>query len=214
MKLHIASLTLLCLLTLAVVPAIAQQDLYDNGPVNGQVDGWIINFGYAVSETFHLASNSTVGAISFWAWLEPEDTASTVEIQLGSTGYFSNNLLDQTILLTQSNCFTNNLGFEVCQESGNFLGPALSAGNYYLTLTNATTVNDGPVFWDENSGVGCQSPGCPSSAQEVAFGTIPSEAFTLSGQGSTTGSTPEPTSIWLFGAGALTVVGGLRRKFF
>src|SRR5580658_1706809 len=112
MKLPIASLTLLGL-TLAAIPALAQGNVYDNGPVNGQVDAWIINSGYAVSETFQLANNSTVGAISFWAWLEPQDTATAVELELGSAGYFSNNLLDETILLTQSNCFTNNLGFEV-----------------------------------------------------------------------------------------------------
>jgi len=213
LKLHVA-LTLLCLLTLAAVPSTAQSTVYDNGPVNGQVDGWIINFGYAVSETFQLANNSTVGGISFWAWLEPQDTASTVEVQLGSAGYFSNNLLDETILLAPSNCFSNNLGFEVCQESGNFTSPALNAGNYYLTLTNAATVNGGPVFWDENSGVGCQSPGCPSSAQEFTFGTIPSEAFTLTGQGTTTGSTPEPGSLMLFASGFLGVAAILRRKVF
>ncbi len=213
MKLHIACLALACL-TLAAVPALAQGTVYDNGPVNGQVDGWIINFGYAVSETFQLANNSTVGGISFWAWLEPEDTASTVEVQLGSTGYYSNNLLDETILLTQSNCFTNNRGFEVCQESGNFAGPALNAGNYYLTLTNATTVNGDPVFWDENSGVGCQSPGCPSSAQEFTFGTIPSEAFTLGGSSSQTGTTPESSTIFLVVTGSFAVICRLRRKFF
>jgi uncharacterized repeat protein (TIGR03803 family) len=37
------------------------------------------------------------------------------------------------------------------------------------------------VYWDENSGVGCQSPGCPSQAQENTLGTIPSEAFSLEG---------------------------------
>ena len=35
------------------------------------------------------------------------------------------------------------------------------------------------MYWDENSGVGCQSPGCPSQAQENTLGTIPSEAFSL-----------------------------------
>ena len=57
MKLHIALFTLLCL-TLAAIPAMAQGISYDNGPVNGQVDAWTINFGFAVSDTFHI-SNST-----------------------------------------------------------------------------------------------------------------------------------------------------------
>ena len=35
---------ILCL-ALAAVPASAQ-DLYDNGPINGTIDAWTINFGY------------------------------------------------------------------------------------------------------------------------------------------------------------------------
>ena len=55
MKLRIASLSLLAL-CLAVVPAVAQTDLYDNGPTNGTVDAWTINFGFIVSDSFTLGS--------------------------------------------------------------------------------------------------------------------------------------------------------------
>jgi uncharacterized repeat protein (TIGR03803 family) len=105
---------------------------------------------------------------------------TNVEVQIGSNGYFSNNLFDSVVNLTQSNCFTNNFGFDVCLMSGDFSGPNLS-GNDWITLTNASTVEGNPVYWDENSGVGCQSPGCPSQAQENSIGTIPSEAFSLEG---------------------------------
>ncbi len=44
-------------LTLAAVPAFAQNDLYDNGPVNGETSAWQINFGYAVSDTAHKGTN-------------------------------------------------------------------------------------------------------------------------------------------------------------
>ncbi len=194
MKLGIASLSLLALCLTIASPAIAQ-DLYDNGPVNGQVDAWTINFGFAVSDTFHCCMvegngpQASVTDISFWAWLEPGDTATSVEVQIGNTGYFSNNLFDGIVSLTQSNCFTNNFGFDVCNESGNFSGPSLAGGNYFLTLSNATTAEGNPLYWDENSGVGCTSPGCPSSAQENTLGTIPSEAFTLSGSATSTTST-------------------------
>ena len=53
MKMRIASLSLLAL-CLAVVPAVAQNDLYDNGAINGTVLGWTINFGFAVSDQFTL----------------------------------------------------------------------------------------------------------------------------------------------------------------
>ena len=51
MKMRIASLSLLAL-CLAVVPAVAQTVVYDNGPINGNTDAWTINFGFIVSDTF------------------------------------------------------------------------------------------------------------------------------------------------------------------
>ena len=156
---------------------------YDNGPVNGQVDAWEINFGFTVSDTIQV--NAAVTGIQFWAWLEPGDTATSVEVQIGGNGFFSNNLFDGVVTLTQSNCFTNGFGFDVCLLSGNFTGPNLS-GNDWITLANANTAEGNQVYWDENSGVGCQSPGCPSLAQENTLGTLPSEAFTLTGGASST----------------------------
>ena len=51
MKLQIASLMVL-VLALAAVPAKAQTDVYDNGPVNGQDLGFTLNFGFSVSDSF------------------------------------------------------------------------------------------------------------------------------------------------------------------
>ena len=47
-------------LTLAAVPAFAQNDLYDNGPVNGETSAWQINFGYAVSDDVLTAQRQQV----------------------------------------------------------------------------------------------------------------------------------------------------------
>jgi hypothetical protein len=203
-------------LTLAAVPAMAQNDLYNNGPVNGTVDGYTINFGFTVSDSFHLSSSATVDNMSFWAWLLlPGDTLTSVEVQMGSAA-FGNELFDQTVNLSASNCFMNNYGYNVCMESGSFSGPALGAGNYWVTLANASVPNGDPAFWDMNSGIGCTSPGCPSMAQENMAGTIFSEAFTLSGAATTTstGTTPEPGSLLLFASGVLGLAGLLRRKMF
>ena len=221
---RIASLSLLALcLTLAALPAVAQcpgGDCYDNGPANGQVDAWTINFGFTVSDSFHLSGPTDIESISFYAWLIPGDTVSNVEVQLGNEA-FGNEILDTVANMTQSNCFANNFGYNVCQESGSLPNTLLQGGNYWVTLGNATVPSGDPVYWDENSGVGCTSPGCPSSAQENTVGTIPSEAFTLDGQAATTstststsGTTPEPSSIMLFGSGILGLAGLLRRKLF
>ncbi len=86
MKTRIALLSLFALcLTLAAVPAMAQCPgyCYDNGPVNGQVDAWTINFGFAVSDTFHLTAETDIQQLSFWAWVEPGDTVTSVEVAIG-----------------------------------------------------------------------------------------------------------------------------------
>ena len=210
MKLRIASLFLLAVcLTLAAVPAMAQSDLYDNGPVNDNQNAWTINFGFSVTDTIQV--NGTVQGLDFWALLIPGNVPTSVEVQIG-TSAFGNNLFDQTVNLSSSNCFTNPFGFTLCEESSSFNGPTLN-GNYWLTLQNAIVPDGDPVFWNENSGVGCQSPGCPSLAQENSVGTIPSESFTVLGSASTsTGTTPEPGTFLLFGSGVLGLAGVLRRK--
>ena len=214
MKMRIASLSLLALcLTLAAVPAMAQTDLYDNGPVNGQDLGWTINFGFSVSDSFTLGSAATVTGASFWAWLIPGDTLTSVEFQIGANA-FGNELLDQTLSTTATNCFSNQFGYNVCDETATFNGGGvnLGAGTYWMTLSNASVPSGDPVYWDLNNG--------PSQAQENTIGTVPSESFTMWGGSTTTsttttsGTTPEPSSIMLFGSGILGLAGVLRRKLF
>jgi PEP-CTERM motif len=211
---RIASLSLLAL-CLAVVPAVAQ-DIYDNGPTNGTTDGWTINFGFAVSDSFTLSSGATVGGLNFAAWVEPGDTLQSAEVSITSSEFGGTSFFDQTVSFTQSGCVANQYGFNVCTESSTFSGPSLNAGTYWLNLSNASTAAGDPVYWDENSG--------PSSASENSIGTVPSESFTLvgsgggpgtgTGTGSGPGTTPEPSSIMLFGSGILGLAGVLRRKLF
>jgi hypothetical protein len=214
LKLRIASLSLLAL-CLVVVPATAQT-LYENGPVNGQVDAWTVNFGYSVTDSAQV--NGTVTGFSFWAWLIPGDSISNIQLSIGSAP-FGSDLFNGFVSLTQSNCFGNSFGYNVCDETASFNGPTLN-GTAWFTLQNANVPSGDPVYWDENSGAGCSSPGCPSQANESAVGSIPSEAFTVSGgtttttSSTTTGTTPEPSSIMLFGSGILGLAGVLRRKLF
>jgi hypothetical protein len=200
---------------LLTIPAAPAQTLYDDGPINGDFDAFTINFTFAVSDTFTVSSGpSTVSGMMFGAWLFPGDVLDSVQIQIssgplgGGTSYF-----DQVVNVTQSSCFANQYGFNVCTETADFNGPALGNGTYWVNLSNAV-VNDGdPVYWDENSGVGCTSPGCPSEAEYTGVGSISSESFTILGSStSTTGTVPEPGSLFLVAAGVVGMAGMLRHK--
>jgi hypothetical protein len=205
MKLRTASLYLhtICIFAL---PAVAQSDLYDNGAINGTIDAWTINEGFTVSDTFSLASNSTLNGLSFGAWLEPDgDSLVSAEVSITSEEFGGTTFFDQSVNFTQSGCGTNQVGFNVCTETGSFSGPTLNAGTYWLTLNNAVTTLGEPVYWDESDG--------PSLASNNAIGTLGSESFTILGSSSSGGgTTPEPSSILLFGSGVVGVGVLLRRK--
>jgi hypothetical protein len=194
------------------VPAAAQTDLYDNGPTNGTADGWAINFGFEVSNTFNLASASTVQGITFATWNLPGDVLQSAEVSITSQEFGGTTYFDQTISFVQHSCVSNQYGWNICEQTGDLgSGVHLNAGTYYLNLQNAEVNTGDPIYWDENSG--------PSLASQNSVGTIPSESFTVLGTGSTgtetgSGSTPEPSNIMLFGSGVLGLAGILRRRLF
>jgi hypothetical protein len=165
-------------------------EIYDNGPINGTADAWTINSGYVVSDTITVgAADTDVTGMAFGVWLNPGDTLTSAELSItsppgGGTTYF-----DQTVSLSLSGCTINLDGFNVCTASATFQGPALNAGVYWVNLQNASVPSGDPAYWDENSGVGCTSPGCPSEASDNNVGTIPSESFTMLGN-------PGPTTCY------------------
>ncbi len=208
MKLRVASVMFLCL-ALAAVPAMAT---YDNGPINGTTDAWTINFGYIVSDSF-VALCCLPSGFAFGVWELPGDSMSSVQWSITSgensgTVYGSgiasgSNLTDQFIS-------TNQFGYDIDKISVLASISGLTDGStYWLNLQNATVPSGDPVYWDENSGQGCESNGCPSQASESAVGTIPSESFSILGE---TGTTPEPSGFILLGSGILGLAGILRRK--
>ena len=202
MKLHVASLTIL-FLALALVPTFAKAEvIYSNGPINGTVDAWTINFGYVVSDTFYFPDWGTVSSFGFGVWESPGDTLSSVDwsitsMENGGTVYGSG-----TAGVSQTFISVNQFGYDIAQVTVGGLDVNLGpAGTYWLNLQNAVSAQGNPVFWDENSG--------PSLASESVVGTIASEAFSISGS-----YVPEPSSILLFSSGMLGLAGLARRKFF
>jgi hypothetical protein len=205
LKMRIASLSLLtvCCLMLAVAPAMADTILYTNGPLNGTADGWTINFGFSVSDSFTVPSGSTIKTLSFNYWdASASDVLTTADGQVGATS-FGGTVYTYTGV-TNTFLGTNQYGYNLFRAD--YTIPSVPwSGAGYLTLSNACSTSgcsvSNPIYWDENSG--------SSTAYENTLGSIPSESFTLNGS---VGTTPEPSSIMLFGSGILGLAGVLRRR--
>jgi len=215
LRLRIASLTILCLV-LAAVPAFAQNWSWDNGPINGTTDAWTINFGYVVSDTF--VAGGSVTSFQFGVWEFPGDKMDAGDWSITSgensgTVYGSGTANGNNI--TDTFISTNQYGYDIDKitYSGFTVNGLTNGVTYWLNLQNAAVPSGDPVYWDENSGKGCSGSGCPSQASESSVGTIASEDFTITGSGGS-GTTPEPSSIMLFGSGILGLAGLLRRKLF
>jgi uncharacterized repeat protein (TIGR03803 family) len=163
-------------------PASPQDNvIYENGPVNGTTDAWTINFGYVVSDSF-VPNGQVVTGFDIWVWEFPGDVMTSVDWSItdspnGGMVYGSGtaNVSDQFVS-------TNQYGYNIDKISVG-LNVNASCGTCYLNLQNAVVPSGDPVYWDENSGQGCYSGGCPSQAVESGVGTIPSEAFDLTGSG-------------------------------
>jgi hypothetical protein len=213
MKTHlrIASLSLSAVLYLAVIVPASADNLYNNGPVMGTVDGWTINYGFDVSDSFTLRRTSTIQSFDFTVWTLPGDPPLTVDWSISSAANGGTIFGSGTANLTTQYLFTNQLGFDVDEETVTGLDVKLSFRNAWLNLQNAVTQQGNPLYWDENSGIGCISVGCPSLGEESSVGSIPSETFDINGavQG---GTLAEPSSMILLGSGILGLTTLVRRR--
>jgi hypothetical protein len=202
-------LTILCLM-LAVTPSMADT-LYDNGPINGTTNAWDINFGYSVSDAAANTSKSNVLNAGIAVWVSPSDHVTSVHFDFGTTSFGTDIFSGVLMASGFTDLGTNQFGFDLQQVDFSVSNIPLPVGTSWMTLSNAVTPSGDPVYWDENSGIGCMSPGCPSLAYSNSVGSIPSEAFTLTGTIGG-GTTPEPSSIMLFGSGILGLAVILRRR--
>ena len=147
--------------------------IYSNGPVNGSVDAWTINFGYVVSNSFTLDSSNPVTGFDFFVWAYPGDTPLTVDWSITSDEFGGTTYASGTAQVTSTFIFSNQYGYDIDLGTATGLNVGLAAGTYWLNMQNASTSQGNPLFWDENSG--------PSYASQSAVGTIASEAFDVTG---------------------------------
>jgi len=212
--------TIACLI-LGVAPAMA--NIYSNGPIDGQTQAYTINFGFSVSNSFQLSctipagdNECTLFNLSIGVWLVQGDNVGSVTANVGSAA-FGFDVMNGQVLVpsTITDLGLNQYGFDI--QNIDFLIPfdydVDNNVTYWLTLFNAVETHVGdPIYWDQNSGVGCTGTGCPSLAFDSALGPIPSETFTISG--STSEPIPEPGTLIMLGTGILGLAATLRRKLF
>ncbi len=180
--------------------------IYSNGPVNGTVNAWTISFGYYVSDSFTVGVPTNITGMTFGAWIFPGDVLQFAEISITSQPNAGTSYFDETETFTQGPCTVNPIGFDVCTEtSASFNSSMLQPGTYWLNLQNAVVNAGDPVYWDQNGGVGCTSPGCPSRAFENSSGPIPSQPFTI------LGNNPPPAACFV-SQGNLQIIHNLNQQ--
>ena len=206
------------LVTLLLVPITAAAGtVYDNGPqdIHEHYGGYGLTSPFWVSNTFTVtAGTPTINGLSIRVWMFPGNHNPAAQLIISSQAHGGGTVyFNQVIQFSESGCYADGFGFSHCEETANWNnGPALPSGTYWVTLENGSLPSGDAIFWDANAGAGCQSQGCPSQA-EWTHGTIPSETFTILGttEGSR-GTSPTTTSLLMFSAGFVGLVGIVRRK--
>ena len=183
----------LCLL--AAASASASIIVFDNGPINGNVNAWGINFSSVVANSFSLSSAGTITGVNLGIWVFSSDVPLQLDWQITSDP-FSGLLRGEpvtptTASLTNTFLFTNDFFYDVYSSKFQITGVTLPAGDYWLELSSGVTTGSSFMFWDENDGL------LSSAYVNDIDQPIGSESFSI--------STPEPGILALLGCGVLLV---------
>ena len=171
----------------AVISAYAQNGdmLYSNGDEpcpSGCQYAWPINDGVVVSDTIFLSTQSRVTGFDFYTWEYPGDRILRIQWSItsrdnGGTVYGGGSIpISSDVFIA-----VNEYGFDIDHVTITGLNVVVPSGTSWLSLSNAVDRQGVNVYWDQNSGQGCDWPGCPSQAFDNQVGWIPSETFEVRG---------------------------------
>lgn len=196
MKSFLAVASAAAALALGAAGAAHASVVYTNGPINGSVDAWTVNYGFAVEDSFTVTSTTTITGVQFGAWVASGDKPTTVDWGIESSPTF----IDQGTASLSSTLVDSGIwegSYDVYQSTFSIPSMTLTPGTYWLALQNAGTAQGGGLYWDQNGG--------PSLAVENMTGSIASESFSiLSG-------VPEP-STWAMLILGVAMIGFAARR--
>jgi hypothetical protein len=196
---------------LITAPAAQAAVVYDNGPVNGTVNAWTINYGYVVANSFALSDSWVLTGANFGLWNLPGDVTATIDWSIVEDPTAGPVLASGTATVSQGFQFTNGYGYDVNLDSITLPNIALEPGTYWFQLQNADVTNGDAAYWDINGG--------PSEVWGNGVGYNPDPLDYAPGLSSASDSfqlvattVPEPGSFLLIGSGLVGFVWRRRSK--
>jgi hypothetical protein len=197
--------------------SVAQAGVVFNGGAPDQLNGYFAdtNNSYTAAATIAtLSSNVTFNGINWWGGFYPNagttgNDAFTLQI-LSNNSLNPGSVLDTVVLGSGNGTLTGAtlLGNPEYSYQASFAPITLTAGSYFISLSNSYNATSDSWIWETTSN-GPQLNGALFNGTNWYYQAGESLAYNLTG---TPSSVPEPASIALLGIGLLAMSLGRRRN--